>query len=148
MGLLCMASWCGTERAINQWWCGDGRGHKIIQPIKEYDGEEKGSFHTSTFLKWQQPYYIQTRLPHVNAQNEWKETANLSLFLGWNKLRTAMPSESLFLVGLKVGSCVDLRPPCPVNAVEVVWVLRPRLWVVVPPPASLLVIMLPAVPVL
>jgi len=30
---------------------GDGRGHKIIQSIKEYDGEEKGSFHTSTFLK-------------------------------------------------------------------------------------------------
>jgi len=30
---------------------GDGRGHKIIQPIKEYDGEEKGNFHTSMFLK-------------------------------------------------------------------------------------------------
>jgi len=30
---------------------GDGRGRKIIQPIKEYDGEEKGNFHTSTFLK-------------------------------------------------------------------------------------------------
>jgi hypothetical protein len=30
---------------------GDGRGHKIIKPIKEYGGKEKDSFHTSTFLK-------------------------------------------------------------------------------------------------
>lgn len=79
---------------------------------------------------------------------KWKKCSNLSLFRDWKKLRTVLPSKFLFLVGLGVGSCVDLWHPWPVEAIEVVWLFRPRLWEVVPPPASLLVIRLPAVPVL
>lgn len=78
----------------------------------------------------------------------WKKHSHLSLFLDWNKLRTVLPSKFLFLFGLGVGSCVDLRIPCPVEATEVEWLFLPRLWQAVPPPASLLVIRLPAVPVL